>query len=104
MSPTETLVSSAGSKWKPPAPALTTWTRASAALVCVAADEVEDAMLGGELVDVTEDFALTWLSVVSCAGLCARTATSMSASIAARASGVDMVDACVLRFRFCSGA
>ena len=60
-------------------------------------------MLGAGTVAVAEDATLIRLLVVACVGPCARTATSMSVSAAARASGVDMVDSCVLRFRFCSG-
>ena len=54
-------------------------------------------MLGAEALDVAEDVALVWLSAVACVELCASTATSMNMSAAARASGVDMVDVCVLR-------
>jgi hypothetical protein len=69
----------------------------------VAAEEVEKAMLGSGTVDVAEDVALVRLSVVACVGLCARTATSISVSVAARASAMDMVDFCVLGCRFCNG-
>ena len=66
----------------------------------MATDEVGDAMLGAEALDVAEDVALVWLSAVACVELCASTATSMNMSAAARASIVDMVDVCVLRCRF----
>jgi hypothetical protein len=68
----------------------------------VATDEVEEAVLAGGATDVVEDVTLIRLSVVGCVGLCARTAISMSVSVAARASGVDIVEFCVLRRSFTS--
>jgi hypothetical protein len=68
----------------------------------VATDEVEEAVLAGGAADVVEDVTLIRLSVVGCVGLCARTAINMSVSVAARASGVDIVEFCVLRRSFTS--
>jgi hypothetical protein len=68
----------------------------------VATDEVVEVVLVVEALDVVEDVTLIRLSVVGCVGLCARTAISMSVSVAARASGVDIVEFCVLRRSFTS--
>ena len=70
------------------------------ALVCVATDEVGEVVLVVEALDVVEDVRLIRLSVVGCVGLCARTAISMSVSVAARASDVDMAKFCVSRRSF----
>lgn len=90
-SPTDTLVSSAGSKWKPPAPALTLWYRTSVALVCVVTDEVAEMMLVVVAVDVVEDVALVLLSVVICTGPCAKAVTTIRVSVAVQPIIVNII-------------